>query len=348
MTKSPIALTRRALTRGAALSLLPMPAIAQSPVKLSVGTANAASDIGFFLGVKKGWYRDEGIELTTTPFRSAADMVAPMGSGQLDVGGGSVSAGFYNAFARGIKLRVVADKASSQPGYGVNKCVIAKAHVDSGRFRTMADLKGMRIAMNGPGNSGWGSLLGYLNAGGLDFKDVSTIDLAYPNHAPALQSLSVDAGVTTEPAATLAVLNGYAVVVKTDDEARPRHAIAQLLYSEKMAGDAGLGKRFMKAYLRSIRYYFGAFRDGKLAGPNAEEIISVLTESTPIKDPEVYRAITPNGVDPDGRVDIATMREDQDIYRRLGWMESATTVEQVVDMSFVEAALKEIGPYKRG
>ena len=298
--------------------------------------------------MKKGWYREEGLELTTTAFRSAADMVAPMGSGQLDIGGGSVSAGFYNAFARGIRLKVVADKASSQPGYGVNKCIVAKKHIDSGRFKTLADLKGMKLATNAPGNSGWGSLWGYLRAGGLDYKDVTTIDLAYPEHVLALQNGAVDAGVTTEPSATLSVLKGYAVVAKTDDETRPRHAVAQLLYSEKFAGNADLGKRFMKAYLRSIRYYYGAFKDGKLAGPNAEEIISVLTESTPIKDPEVYRTITPNGVNPDGLVDIPTLKEDQEVYRQLGWMESATTVEQVLDMSFVEAALKEIGPYKRG
>jgi hypothetical protein len=39
-------------------------------------------------------------------------MVAPLGSGELDVGGGTVSAGLYNAVARGINLKVVADQAS--------------------------------------------------------------------------------------------------------------------------------------------------------------------------------------------------------------------------------------------
>ena len=188
MLKTPTQLTRRRIVQASAVSLFPMPAIAQAPTTLKAGTANAASDIGFFLGVKKGWYREEGIALETTPFRSAADMVAPMGAGQLDIGGGSVSAGFYNAFARGIRLKVVADKASSQPGYGVNKMIVARKHVDSGRFKTMADLKSMKVATNAPGNSGWGSLWGYLKAAGLDFKDVSTIDLAYPEHVLALQN----------------------------------------------------------------------------------------------------------------------------------------------------------------
>ena len=83
-------ITRRGLLKGAAATTFPMPAIAQALVELRVGIANASSDIGFFLGMKKGWYREEGINLSTTPFRSAAEMAAPMASGQLDAGGGSV------------------------------------------------------------------------------------------------------------------------------------------------------------------------------------------------------------------------------------------------------------------
>jgi len=341
-------LSRRGVVKGLSATAFPLPALGQSTVELRVGIANAASDIGFFLGMKKGWYREAGINLSTTPFRSAADMVAPMASGQLDVGGGSVSAGFYNAYERGIRLRVVADKASSQPGYGVNKCLVAKKHIDSGRFTKLSDLKGMKVATNAPGNSGWGSLWGYLRAAGLGYDDIDTLDLGYPEHVLALQNGAVDAGVTTEPSATLAVMNGYAVVATTDDVTRPRHAIAQLLYSEKMAANADLGKRFMMAYIRSIRYYYGAFKDGRLAGDNADEIISILTDSTAIKDPQVYRTITPNGIDPDGRIDIPSLKEDQQVYRDKGWLQSKTTVEEVLDMSFLDAALKELGPYKRG
>ena len=35
---------------------------------------------------------------------------------ELQAGAGSASAGLYNAVARGIRIKVVADKASSPPG----------------------------------------------------------------------------------------------------------------------------------------------------------------------------------------------------------------------------------------
>jgi len=335
---------------GAALAsaAFPMPAIAQALTELNIGSANSSSDVSIFLADKKGWFRQERIAIKTTTFNSAANMVAPLGAGHLDIGGGSVSAGLYNAVSRGIKLRIVADKASSQPGYGVNKCLIAKRHVESGRFKSLKDLKGMKVGMNGPGNSSWGSLWGALNQAGLKLSDVETVDMSYPDHVLAFQNNSIDASVTTEPSGTIAIMKGLAVEATSDDKTRPYHAIAQILFSEKMASDRDLATRFMRAYLRGARHYYGALKDGRLAGDNAEEIIEVLTEYTPIKDPQVYRTIVPNGVDPDGLVNIPTLKEDYEVYKMQGWIEGAARVEDVIDMSFVEAAMKDLGPYKRG
>ena len=331
-----------------AASTFPMPAIAQSLAELNIGSANSASDVSIFLADKKGWFKEERIAIKTTAFNSAANLVAPLGAGQLDIGGGSVSAGLYNAVSRGIKLRIVADKASSQPGYGVNKCLIAKRHVESGRFKELKDLKGMKVGMNGPGNSNWGSLWGAMKMAGLKLSDVETVDMSYPDHVLAYQNNSIDASFTTEPSGTLAIMKGYAVEATSDDKTRPYHAIAQILFSEKMSANRELGVRFMRAYLRAVRHYHGALKDGRLAGDNAEEIIQVLTEYTPIKDPQVSRTIVPNGIDPDGKVNIPTLKEDYDVYKSQGWIEGAATVEDVIDMSFVEAAVKDLGPYKRG
>ena len=50
-------------------------------------------------------------------------------------------------------------------------------------------------------------------------------------------------------------------------------------------------KRFMVAYLKGVRDYNDALKEGHLAGPNADEVVAVLTEYTPIKDAAIYRAI---------------------------------------------------------
>src|SRR3954453_10821015 len=76
--------TRR-LASIAGLSLLASltlaaPANAQTE-KVLIGITNAATDAGFFIADKKGYFRAEGIEVTMTPFASAAGMVAPLGRG---------------------------------------------------------------------------------------------------------------------------------------------------------------------------------------------------------------------------------------------------------------------------
>ena len=85
-------LTRRDLlvSTGATIgaSSFPMPAIAQSPVELSIGILASSSDIGIFLADVKGWFKEEKIIAKTIPFNSGVNMVAPMSAGQLDVGAG--------------------------------------------------------------------------------------------------------------------------------------------------------------------------------------------------------------------------------------------------------------------
>ena len=108
-----------------------------------------------------------------------------------------------------------------------------------------------------------------------------------------------------------------------------------------------VAKKFMRAYIRGVRDYNDALKDGKLAGPNAAEIIAILTEYTSIKDPETFKTITPNGVNPDGGVNLLSLKKDLEFYKAQGLVVGPIGVEQVVDKSFVDAAVKDLGPYIR-
>jgi NitT/TauT family transport system substrate-binding protein len=321
-----------------------LPAHAQmQPVR--VGIASVISDVSIFIAEKKGYFADEGLTITITPFTSGANMVAPLGAGQLDAGGGSASAGFYNAVARGIKMRIVADKASSLPGYPVNRLVVLKSHVDNGRFKTLADLKGMKIGMNAPGVSAQVGLDAALQRGGLTRTDINTTDMPMPDYVPALLNKAIDGAMATEPHGTLSVRNGSAVAVIGDDELIPGHQIANLLYSDDFAtkrpDDA---RKFMKAYLRALRFYNGALKDGRLAGANANEVIGILLQTSPIKDAAILGIIIPNGSDPNGFINVPSLKLDFDNYRAAELIKGNVTVEQVIDRSFVDWAVKQLGP----
>jgi NitT/TauT family transport system substrate-binding protein len=102
----------------------------------------------------------------------------------------------------------------------------------------------------------------------------------------------------------------------------------------------------MKAYVRGIRFYVKALKDGRLAGETADEVIDILTEYTPQKNKDLLRKITPTGMDPDGKVNTASLQRDVDFYIAQGLVETKVDVSKIVDMSFAEDAVKAVGPFK--
>ena len=100
-----------------------------------IGIVGASSDAPFFIADAKGYFSAEGLTVELMPFDSGAKMVAPLGTGDLDAGGGAVSVGLYNAVKRGVGLKIVADKVHYGPGYGFASLLVRKALVESGKFR---------------------------------------------------------------------------------------------------------------------------------------------------------------------------------------------------------------------
>jgi NitT/TauT family transport system substrate-binding protein len=56
--------------------------------------------------------------------------------------------------------------------------------------------------------------------------------------------------------------------------------------------------------------------------------------------------MTPNGCNPNGHVDLPSLTKDFEFYKRHGYLEGTTTVDALVDQTFVDRALKILGPYK--
>src|SRR5262245_39551143 len=68
---------------------------------VEVATLGTTGDLPMYLAKSRGYYADEGIELEVVPFKAGGQMVAPLGTGQIDVAAGVVAAGLYNLVDRG-------------------------------------------------------------------------------------------------------------------------------------------------------------------------------------------------------------------------------------------------------
>ena len=101
-----------------------------------------------------------------------------------------------------------------------------------------------------------------------------------------------------------------------------------------------------RAYIRAVRFYNDALKDGRLDGPTSDEAIAILAEATPVKSRDIYKLITPTGMNPDGRVNKKSLLYDLAFYRKQGLIKGSINLDDVIDGSFVEAALTALGPYR--
>ncbi len=327
---------------GPATSGAPSPA--PSPVTVRLGQVGGISDAAIFIAIEKNYFKEQGIEIDPSRFDSAARMVAPLGAGQLDVGGGAPSAGLYNAVARDVPLKIVADKGNMNPGHGYEAMVVRKQLWDTGAIKGPADLKRKKVAIAARDISPEVTLDTFLRTGGLSVKDVDIVTMPFADMRQALANGSIDMAMPLEPFATQIAQTGIGVIWKRDDEIVPKHQVAVILYSPDFAKKTDVARRFMLAYLKGARYYNDAFERKDAA--KRKDAIGILVKSTPVKDEALYDKMVMPGIDPDGKVNLQSLNEEQDWFLQKGSQRARVDLGKVVDNQFAAYAVRQLGPYR--
>jgi NitT/TauT family transport system substrate-binding protein len=339
--------TLQLLGAGSALSLAaPRLGRAAGIDEVQIATPATISDAPLFIAEHKGYWAEQMIAAKLVNMQTGPQMIAPLGAGQIDVAAAATSAGLFNAAARGIGIKIVADKGSNQPGYSYVSLLVRKELVNTGKFKTLKDLKGLKVAEPGKGGSTGSTVNQALKSVGLVYDDVEHVILGFPEMLTGIENGAVDAAILPEPFNTFGRNKGIGVRFPSDPF-YPRQTIAVVLYgNDFMAKRKEVAERFMIAYLKAARFYNGAIKDGHFAGGNAPELIDILTKETRYKDAALYKDVVPNGCDPDGKVDVKSIDTDLAFWREQKYIEGDPQVADVVDHSYIEAALKVLGPYR--
>jgi ABC-type nitrate/sulfonate/bicarbonate transport system substrate-binding protein len=334
-------------TAGAGVAASPTAAAAAPltpPIPLKVGLLFSASDGGILIGVERGYYREEGLDIELVQFDTGPSMFAPLATGQIDIGGPSPDATFLNAYSRNIPIKIVADKGVNSPGHGFNAILVRKDLWDSGEVRDYADLRGRTIATLAPQNAQEIQLELALARANLRLEDVRLVHMPFPDMLPALANRSVDLAMNIEPFPTLAVERGIAVRWKGIDEIYPNHQIAAMFYAPHFyQAQPEAARRFMVGYLRAVRDYVDAFERNR----GRAEVIEIMTRTTTVKDPAIWEKMVTPGLNPDGYVNVESLAYDQEWYLARGVVRERVDINQVVDMQYVEYALSRLGRYAR-
>jgi NitT/TauT family transport system substrate-binding protein len=315
---------------------------------VTVGITNSGTDVALLIAAKLGYFKEQNIDAKLLPFDVAGKMMAPLSVGQLDVATGAPSAALYNALSTHINVKIVADKGSAAPGYGFQPIVVRRAPITSGKYKSPKDLKGLIVAEGGPGSVAAVFGAKFLKLGGLKYSDVTHVYLGFPSMAAALDNGAIDAGALAEPAATIAERAGYAVRVMGNDQIYPNQQLTVLMYAGTFIDSRrAVAQRFMLAYLKAVRFYNDALVGGHLRGRTADDVVAILTEMTGTKDPSIFRAMTASANDPNGHVDVASLKADALTLYDLGFVTSPNiNLNDALDESFADAAVKTMGTYR--
>lgn len=330
----------------AATATFPFGAAQAEDSELTIGTIGAASDAPFFIADAKGYFAEQGLKVKFVRFDSAAKSIPSLSSGEIDVGSGATSAGLYNAIERGIGIKIVSDKARNTKDYSFENIMVRSDLVDSGKVKSLKDLKGLKLAISAQGNSE-DALVNYaLTKVGLSIKDIDPVYLGFPNQIAAYANKGIDASLTVEPTVTKLLQLGIAKKLVTADEIFPGFQTAVVFYSPKFIHDQpDNAKKFMVALVKGIRFYDDSLKGGHIAGPNADEVIDILVKYSFLKDPAVHRAIISQAVDPDGGLNVPALQMAWQYFKDAGQIDGKVTVNDVIDLSYVHEAAKALGPY---
>ena len=321
------------------LSVLACAGHAHAQDRPRVGVLKLTSSAPIFVGVEKGFFKAFGVEPELVYFQAAAPISTAVAAGQIDVGATGLTAATYNIVLGGEKMWIVADKGREWPDHRLTAIVVQKDLYEAG-VRRVTDLKGKRIGITQLGSTFHYQIGNILEKEGLSLRDVSIVPLqAMAAALEALRGRQIDAVILPQPFPGRAEAEGFGRIIAWGGDLFPWQ-IATVFYSRKFAADRVRAVNFMKGYVKSSRHYYDAVLSGT-QGAAYDEVVAVTARYTAA--PEAVIKLGLPYQDRSGRLWVEDIARQMTWWQRHGFIKATIPLKDVVDTSFVEAAVKAIG-----
>ena len=182
----------------------------QSLTTITVDTLPIANGLPLTLGINKGFFAAQGLEIKTKTFQSGNDIVLAMANSDGDVGYIGYTPGMIGR-TQGIPMTVLAASETEGASEADNwQNVMVKG---SSSIRTPQDLVGKTIALNALKGVTELVVRGALDKLGIDSNSVKFATMPFPTMPAALANGQVDAVHTTEPFMSQILASGGRVVL---------------------------------------------------------------------------------------------------------------------------------------
>jgi NitT/TauT family transport system substrate-binding protein len=243
-----------------------------------------------FIGIDQGYFAAEGLDVKPVFFRSGAELVPALSTGQIDVATTSPGAALFNAMALGVNATIVADYWTSGkdvPSGDSAYIMVRKDLAPYGVFKPK-DAKGLTVAVTAHGQMTELFADAYLASVGIQSSSVNVVDMPLPDMNAALVNHAVDIASTIDPYATMLVAQGTAAKVSSISALMPGYVQAVMMYGQRVGKtDRTLGVRFLRAFSKANLY----LRAHLTTPAGRVEVAKIYQKYIPIDDPALYEKI---------------------------------------------------------
>ncbi|HEY7061843.1 MAG TPA: ABC transporter substrate-binding protein [Chloroflexota bacterium] len=304
------------------------------PAHVVMAYVNALDNAPLFVGVDRGYWQEQGIDLETQPVQTSADAIAFLANGQLDAAMGSIAVPLYNAVQQGMDVRIIAPVAYARP----IPVFVRKELVESGAVKTTADLRGRRVYTNAPGSGANYARIKWQENAGLRTEDVDVVNMSLQDTPLAMANGQIDAGTFSDPWATRIAREGYAIPL--DPGPMSDRLSIVIMAGTRLRHDAvDVGRRYLLAYLKALR---DVQTDEELKSDATVETFAHWTGN----QPDVVRSLQfmPR-FDPNLYIDVDNLLDQQRVHiaSRATTYTEPLPADRLIDTSLADYALQQLG-----
>jgi len=297
--------------------------------KVRVGYLPYLANAPVFIATAEGYFREQGldVELVNIPI---SEGVAPLVRGDIDATTHYIHAGFFNAIARGSRIRIVADKGHEEPGACASDALVARRGLESTQDANW--LRGRVVALR-PSSIEEFWIERYLASAGLTWRDVVAKEIPASVKLDALANGTIDAAAWSEPNVTQAERRGVASLAVSAASVVPNLQWAGLAFGKRLLDtDRDVGWHFMVAYLNAVRQY----NQGK-----TDRNVAILAEATTLPI-DVVRDSCWNSIRNDGMIDLQSILQFEQWAKDRGFLDEVLPPERFWEPHFVDAARRAL------
>jgi NitT/TauT family transport system substrate-binding protein len=325
------------------LALLALPAIAraQAAEPIRLGLLRTLSPAPFYIAQGRGYFADEGVDVTFRFFEAAQPIAAAAVSGDIDVGVTALTGGFFNLAQTGA-LKVIGGALHEEHGYDGSAILVSDAAYKAG-LTSIPKLAGHSFAITQYGSS-FHYMIGRIaegagfDLGGMHLRVVQTI----ANMVASVQSGQVDATIAIASMARPVADAGQGHIIGWAGDVVPYQITALFTTAPMIARRADALHRFARAYQRGVADYRAAFLRLDAAGKPildaaTDAAIPLIAKYVFTGDPDARQKII-DGVgyyDAGGALDVKDVTAQLDWFRKQGLVKGDLDAAAIIDTGFL-------------